>query len=191
MDPMERLQQLLSRAAMTHRTMPTAMALATATPDGRPSVRMVLLRGLDDRGLVFYTNSQSRKGLEMRDNPRAAVCFWWEDLQEQVRVEGTVERASDAEADDYFATRPRLSQLGAWASDQSQPLPDREVLEKRLKAVEKEYDDRSVPRPPFWWGYRLVPDAVEFWVERPYRLHERTLYRRGPDGRWDSTGLYP
>jgi pyridoxamine 5'-phosphate oxidase len=189
-NPIDRLQLLLNRAAMTHRTMPTAMSLATCTPDGSPSVRIVLLRGLDERGLVFYTNQNSRKGEELHHNPRAAVCLWWEDLQEQVRAEGSVEGVGGAEADAYFANRPRLSQLGAWASDQSQPLPDRSTLETRLAEVEQRFEGRAVDRPPFWTGYRLVPQRIEFWVERPYRLHDRTLYVRTSAG-WEASLLYP
>jgi len=190
-DPIARLAELLAEAERRGAPEPTAMALATADGRGRPSVRMVLLKGLDERGLVFYTNLTSRKAQELRANPRAAVAFWWPVLETQVRVEGPVEPVSDAEADAYFARRPRGSQLGAWASRQSQPLADRAELEARLREVAARFGDGPVPRPPFWSGFRLRPDAVEFWFGRPDRLHERELYTRAPDGGWRRTLLYP
>ena len=168
-----------------------AMTLATTTPDGRPSARMVLLKGHDRRGFVFYTNSQSRKGDELAANPRAALLFHWKSLRRQVRIEGAVSPVSDAEADAYFASRSRDSQLGAWASDQSRPLANRDLFEARYAAAKEDHEGRDVPRPPHWWGYRLVPERIEYWSDRPHRLHERRLFSRGSDGGWTEGLLYP
>jgi pyridoxamine 5'-phosphate oxidase len=168
-----------------------AMTLATVGADGRPAARMVLLKGHDLRGFVFYTNSQSRKGGELAGNPHAALLFHWKSIRRQVRIEGRVEPAGAAEADAYFATRARDSQLGAWASDQSRPLDSRASFEERYEAVKAEFEGREVPRPPHWWGYRLVPDRIEFWSDRPHRLHERRLFVPGPDGGWAEGLLYP
>jgi pyridoxamine 5'-phosphate oxidase len=168
---------------------PTAMALATATKDGAPSVRMVLLKGADPSGFVFYTNLESRKSRELAANPAASLCFWWPNLRRQVRVEGITEAVSDAEADAYFASRHRGSQIGAWASLQSRPLASRAALERRVADYEAQFPE-SVPRPPTWSGFRLVPGAIEFWRELPHRLHERLLFAR--DGAsWSQTRLYP
>ncbi len=169
---------------------PTAMTLATVDPDGRPSARVVLLKGFDARGFVFYTNLESRKGLALKAHPCAALCFYWPALEQQVRVEGPVSAVSSQEADHYFASRPRGSQLGAWASDQSRPLQSREWLETRMAALGREYAGKEVPRPPHWSGFRLEPDRVEFWTGRPSRLHERLLFRR-EDGRWIPALLNP
>lgn len=168
-----------------------AMTLATAGSDGRPSARMVLLKGHDQRGFVFYTNSQSRKGGELAANPQAALLFHWKSLRRQVRVEGGIEPVSAAEADAYFATRSRDSRLGAWASDQSRPLASRDLFETRYAELARDYEGRDVPRPPHWWGYRLVPDRIEFWTDRPHRLHERRRFSLGPDGGWTEGLLYP
>ena len=168
-----------------------AMALATVAADGRPSVRMVLLKGHDARGFVFYTNSKSRKGGELAVNAHAALLFHWKSLRRQVRVEGAVTPASAAEADAYFATRARDSQLGAWASDQSRPLDSRASFEARYAAVKAEFEGGDVPRPPHWWGYRLAAERIEFWSDRPHRLHERRLFLPGPDGGWAESLLYP
>ena len=168
-----------------------AMTLATAGVDGRPAARMVLLKGHDPRGFVFYTNSESRKGGELAVNPQAALLFHWKSLRRQVRVEGSIVPVSEAEADAYFATRGRDSQLGAWASDQSRPLAERALFEARFADLAGTYDGRDVPRPPHWWGYRLVPDRIEFWTDRPHRLHERRLFTLGPDGFWTGGLLYP
>lgn len=171
---------------------PNAMSLATVDADGMPNVRMVLLKGLDERGFVFYTNLESRKGRELAENPRAALLFHWKSLTRQVRVRGPVERVSDAEADAYFATRPRLSQIGAWASRQSAPLESRLAFEKAVARATAKYAIGPVPRPPFWSGYRIVPLIIEFWHDRPFRLHDRVEYRRATIGDgWTRTRLYP
>lgn len=169
---------------------PDAMALATATPDGRPSVRMVLLKGHGPEGFSFYTNLDSRKGRELEANPYAAICVHWKSLRRQVRAEGRVERVGDNEADAYFASRARESRLGAWASDQSRPLDARETFEQRLEEVTARFEGQDVPRPPRWSGFRLVPDTIEFWADRQFRLHERRLFTRTRDG-WNEGLLYP
>lgn len=175
----------------THRQVDTApAALATADNRGSPSVRIVLLRGVDERGFVFFTNYTSRKGREMDENPRAALCFHWPALDEQIRIEGTVERVAAEESDAYFDNRPRGSQLGAWASEQSAVLPTREALEERYREIERQFEGKPVSRPPFWGGYRLKPTSIEFWYGRPDRLHDRLLYTRERDG-WKIERLYP
>ena len=169
---------------------PNAMALATASADGRPGVRIVLLKAWDERGFVFYTNLDSRKGRELTDNRRVQLDFHWKSLRRQVRIDGHAEQVSDAEADAYFATRPRASQLGAWASDQSRPLADRATFDTRLAEVTARFDGDDVPRPPRWSGFRVVPDAIEFWQDRDFRHHERTLFTRDGDG-WTAGLLFP
>ena len=181
----------LAEAKATEPNDAEAMALATVGAGGRPSARMVLLKGHDAGGFVFYTNSESRKGGELAGNPHAALLFHWKSLRRQVRVEGTATPASEAEADAYFASRARDSQLGAWASDQSRPLESRELFEAQFAALAEDYAGRDVPRPPHWWGYRLVPDRIEFWNDRPHRLHERRLFVPAPDGSWVESLLYP
>lgn len=169
---------------------PTAVALATASPDGAPSVRTVLLKGFDADGFVFYTNHESRKGHQLSANPKAALCFYWPSFEEQVLIEGTVAPVDGREADAYWKTRPRVSQLGAWASQQSRPLNDRKMLEDRLAALDEEYRGKDVPRPPYWSGFRLSPQRIEFWKAQPFRLHERVLYENTPDG-WIRGLLFP
>ena len=171
---------------------PTAMALATVDGGGAANVRMVLLKGVDARGFVFYTNTESPKGLELAAAPNAAAVFHWKSLKRQVRVRGPIERVTEAEADAYFATRPKGSQIGAWASKQSRPMEDRFALEKAVALYTAKYALGAVPRPPYWSGYRIVPLAMEFWQDRPFRLHERIEFRRQQvDAAWVKTRLYP
>jgi pyridoxamine 5'-phosphate oxidase len=191
-DPLRQFQKWFDEAVAAGLTQPEAMTLATATPEGRPSARLVLLRGLDAGGFVFFTNYKSRKGQELAANPWAALVFYWEPLDRQVRVEGRVEKVSAAESDTYFNTRARGSRLGAWASPQSQVLPGREALDQRVRDVEAIYAaEDMVPRPPFWGGYRLIPDMIEFWQGQPNRLHDRLCFRRQPTGRWLLERLAP
>jgi pyridoxamine 5'-phosphate oxidase len=171
---------------------PTAMALATVDADGLPNVRMVLLKGVDERGFVFYTNTESPKGRELAAAPRAAAVFHWKSLKRQVRLRGPVETVSDAEADAYFATRPKGSQIGAWASKQSAPLEDRFALEKAVGFFAAKHALGAVPRPPYWSGYRILPLVMEFWHDRPFRLHDRIQFRRDHlNAPWVKTRLYP
>jgi pyridoxamine 5'-phosphate oxidase len=188
-DPIEIFRALFERAAQAC-IESDAMVLATVDADGRPSARHVLLKAFDRRGFVFYTNLESRKARAIAANPFASLCFYWAALEKQVRVEGTVERVSDADADAYFATRPRESQVGAWASDQSATLESRAVLEHRIAETQARFDGRAVPRPPFWSGFRVVPQSIEFWTRDPSRLHERERYVRDGE-RWIGTLLYP
>jgi pyridoxamine 5'-phosphate oxidase len=171
---------------------PEAMALATVDADGMPNVRMVLLKGVDERGFVFYTNLGSVKGHELAAAPKAALTFYWKSLQRQVRVRGSVEPVSTAEADSYFATRSRMAQIGAWASKQSAPLESRLAFEKAVARYTAKFTVGAVPRPPHWSGYRVVPQEIEFWQERPFRLHDRIAFRRGDtNAPWNKTRLYP
>ena len=189
-DPIARFRAWLAEAEVSEPNDPNAMALATADADGHPSVRMVLLKGLSDAGFVFYTNQQSRKGGELAENPHAALLFHWKSLRRQVRVEGRVEPVSDAEADAYFASRGRSSQLGAWASDQSRTLADRATLEAKLEDVKTRFGDSTVPRPPHWSGYRVVPQRIEFWSDGNARLHHREVFEREGGG-WTMRLLNP
>jgi pyridoxamine 5'-phosphate oxidase len=170
---------------------PDAMTLATATPDGRPSARVVLLRGVDDRGFVFFTNYDSRKGRELAANPWAALVLFWHELERQVRVEGQVRRVSVQESDHYFQSRPAGSRIGAWASPQSEVIKSRESLEIRCQELEKSFEDGTIPRPPNWGGFRLVPETIEFWQGRPSRLHDRLRYTRGEQSKWLVERLAP
>lgn len=189
-DPHSLFEAWLAEARAAEPNDPEAMALATADADGRPSVRMVLLKGHDARGFAFYTNEGSRKGDDIAANPAAALVFHWKSLRRQVRVEGVIESTSEAEADSYFATRSRDARLGAWASDQSRPLASREAFEARYRSVVEEHEGRDVARPPYWRGYRLVPARIEFWEDRPHRLHHRRLFVRDGKG-WSEGLLYP
>lgn len=167
------------------------MTLATATPEGMPSARIVLLRGFDERGFSFYTNYEGRKGGELSSNPRAALVFYWGALERQVRVEGSVSKLSEEESDEYFGSRPRGSRIGAWASEQSRVLEKRELLERRVAELEREYPGEEIPRPPFWGGFRVSHERVEFWQGRESRLHDRLLYERRSDGGWGIVRLQP
>lgn len=189
-DPIEKFRELLERARAVEAADPTAVALATADPEGRPAARMVLLKEVDERGFVFFTNYGSRKAQDLGRNPRAALCFYWPSLLTQVRVEGGVERVGEQESDEYFATRPRGHQLAAWSSRQSAPLRERRDLLQRYEEMEARFGEGSIPRPPFWGGFRLSPEAIEFWHGFESRLHDRLLYRR--EGRsWSCARLNP
>ncbi len=188
--PMALFQEWLAEAKASEPFDPTAMAVATADRAGRPSVRMVLLKAADERGFVFYTNFDSPKSLDLKANPRAELCFHWPKLERQVRIHGTVEVVSDAAADAYFATRPRLSQLGAWASKQSAPVAGRFVLEQAIVATALQFPIGAVSRPPFWSGWRVVPAKIEFWQQRAFRHHERRLFSRTGD-KWTMQWLSP
>ena len=189
-DPFTLFDEWFAEARAGEPNEPEAMALATAGADGQPSVRMVLLKAHGPAGFTFYTHEQSAKGEDLAENPRAALLFHWKSLCRQVRIEGRIERASDAEADAYFATRERDSQLGAWASDQSRPLESRATFERRFDEVKQRFAGQDVPRPATWGGYRVVPERIEFWTAREHRLHERRLFARSGDG-WSEGLLYP
>ena len=189
-DPIAQFANWYERARESIKPLPEAVALATASRAGHPSVRMVLLKEFDSHGFVFYTNYRSRKGRELARNARASLLFHWPPLQRQVRIDGRVVKVSARESDEYFATRPRGSQLSAWASAQSTKLVGRAVLEHRFAAVARRFPD-AVPRPLHWGGYRLAPDSIEFWQGRDDRLHDRILYRRSPRGRWSVERLAP
>lgn len=189
-DPLTQFRQWFDDAIRAELLEPNAMTLATVTPSGDPAARTVLLKGLDGTGFVFFTNYESAKGRHLSGHPRACLLFFWGELERQVRITGHVERLPQAESLAYFRSRPRGSQLGAWASPQSQVIPSREVLDGRLAALEAQYADGEIPLPPFWGGYRVVPEAVEFWQGRTSRLHDRLLYTRGQDG-WSRVRLAP
>jgi len=190
-DPIKHFRLWFDVAVASGSRLPESMTLATATSDGKPSARVVLLKGVNADGFVFYTNYRSPKAKELDENPQAALVFYWVELDRQVRVEGTVGRVSEEESDQYFKTRPRESQLGALASPQSEVIESREVLEERLRALENDYRDREVERPAHWGGYRLKPERIEFWENRPGRLHDRILYERQADGSWSIARLAP
>ncbi|MGE5624013.1 MAG: pyridoxamine 5'-phosphate oxidase [Bacillota bacterium] len=189
-EAVERFRRLYAEAQELDIPEPTAMSLATVDADGRPSVRTVLLKAFDERGFVFYTNKQSRKGRALKATGRAALCFHWQPLMQQVLVEGEVEDVTDAEAEAYWASRVRLSQIGAWASEQSGTMPDKDALQRRFHEFERKFEGKPVPRPPHWSGFRIKPDTIEFWSARPGRLHERERYKR-IDGAWAHAWLYP
>lgn len=179
--PFDQLRSWLDLAVKDKVIEPTAMSLATCSKEGRPSARIVLLRHLDERGLVFFTNYNSRKAKQMTQNPFASVIFWWGQLEKQILIEGTIEKVSEDESNGYFAARPRKSQLGAWASQQDAPLDNREQLELSFQKFEKEFEGKEIPRPPFWGGFRLIPERFEFWQGRPSRLHDRFEYVKDKD----------
>ncbi len=189
-NPIGLFKDWLADAERSEPNNPNAMTLATVTPDGAASARMILLKGVDERGFTFYTNLGSRKAEQLSVNPRAALCFYWKSLKRQVHVEGTVERVDDAEADAYFATRPRGAQIGAWASKQSRPMEGRFRLEARVAKYTAKFHVGTVPRPDFWSGFRVVPEHIEFWREQPFRLHDRVVYHRDGGG-WRKERLYP
>lgn len=189
-NPIAAFQAWLAEAEKTEPNDPNAMTLATATADGIPSARMVLLKGADSQGFVFYTNLRSRKAEDLKGNPRAALCFHWKTLRRQVRIEGRIEPVGTAEADAYFASRPRLSQIGAWASKQSQRMAGRFEFEARVARYTARFHLGEVPRPSFWSGFRLLPERIEFWEDRPFRLHMRFVFRRSDSG-WTTEELYP
>jgi pyridoxamine 5'-phosphate oxidase len=189
-DPFTLFDSWFAEARKSEPADPNAMAIATATTDGRPSVRMVLLKAHGREGFTFYTHYSSRKGEEMAANPKVALLFHWKSLGRQVRIEGAIEQVDGEEADAYFASRPRDSQLGAWASDQSQPLPDRSVFEERFQEAREKFAGMDVPRPRDWSGFRVLPEIFEFWTAREHRLHERRVFTRQPDG-WSEGLLYP
>ena len=189
--PIGQFTQWLEQAKATKAiTEPTAMTLATATANGKPSARIVLLKAHDERGFVFYTNLESRKSEEIKANSQAALCFYWMALEKQIRIEGRVEPVNEGEADEYFASRARESRIGAWASKQSRPLPHRGALMFAVAEYTAKFLGREVPRPPFWSGWRLVPDRIEFWQQSDFRLHDREVFERAKDG-WQIHKLYP
>jgi pyridoxamine 5'-phosphate oxidase len=189
-DPIVQFDEWFENAVEADLYEPNAMILATATNDGKPSARTVLLKGYDERGFVFYTNYEGRKAKEIEVNPACALLFYWGELERQVRIEGRATRLSGQESDAYFASRPPGSRLGAWASEQSHPVEDRSILEERVRALQAEYEGREIPRPPFWGGYRIEPDTIEFWQGRENRLHDRIVYYRSGRG-WKIVRLQP
>jgi pyridoxamine 5'-phosphate oxidase len=188
--PFVQFREWMAEAEQSEPNDPNAMSVATSTPDGRPSLRTLLLKGVDERGFVFYTNKESRKGDELAANRNVALLFHWKSLRRQIRIEGAVEPVTDAEADAYYASRARISRLGAWASQQSRKLANRAVLEERLAEVDRRFPE-EIPRPGYWSGYRVRPVVFEFWQDMPYRLHDRTIYRRDESGTWEQTKLFP
>ena len=189
-DPFRHFANWFAEATGREPVDPNAMTLATSTTGGLPSARIVLMKEWDKRGFVFYTNTQSRKGNELADNPHAALLFHWKSLARQVRIEGVVEGVTTAEADAYFASRARVSRLGAWASDQSRPLADRAALESRLTLMEARFPGDDIARPPHWSGYRVLPARLEFWQDMPFRLHDRTIYTKSDAG-WETSKIFP
>jgi pyridoxamine 5'-phosphate oxidase len=191
-EPMRLFAAWLEDATKSEPRDPTAMTLATVDGDGMPDARMVLLKSADAQGFVFFTNTESQKGQELAGSPKAALVFHWKSLNRQIRVRGVVERVTDAEADAYFATRPKQAQIGAWASQQSRPLESRLAFEKAVAVNAAKYALGNVPRPPYWSGYRIVPSSIEFWHDRPFRLHDRIVFKRdNPGAAWTKTRLYP
>ncbi len=190
-NPFKQFQVWFDQALAAQLPEPNAMTVATVTKSGKPRARVVLLKNFDERGFVFYTNYHSHKGQELADNPQAGIAFWWAELERQVRIEGRVLKVSDRESDEYFHSRPFNSRLGAWASEQSQVIESREVLEQRLQDLKTKYENQDIPRPPHWGGFRVIPTAIEFWQGRPSRLHDRLLYSLLDDGSWQIERLSP
>ena len=190
-NPFIQFKQWFDQALTAQLPEPNAMTVATVTPDGKPRARMVLLKGFDERGFVFYTNYNSQKGQELAQNPQASLVFWWAELERQVRICGRTEKASESESDEYFYSRPLNSRLGAWASNQSEVIQSREVLEQRMQELQIKYQNQDVKRPPHWGGLRVIPTEIEFWQGRSNRLHDRLLYTRLDDGSWKIVRLSP
>ena len=190
-DPFAWFHRWMAEAEASEPSDPNAMTVVTVGPGGKPSARTILLKGVDPRGFVFYTNTQSRKGQELNGSPLISLLFYWKSLGRQIRIEGVVEPVTAAESDAYYATRPRISRLGAWASDQSRPLSNRAELERRLQQFEEQYPGEDIPRPPHWSGFRVLPDRFEFWQNMPFRLHDRTIFERTPGGGWTNGKLFP
>ncbi len=190
-NPLEQFKIWFAEAVGAQLLEPNAMTLATADAAGQPSARIVLLKGFDQRGLCFYTNYESSKGKQLKENPRAAIAFWWGELERQVRIEGPIEKVSREETEEYFYSRPRDSQLGAWVSNQSRVIESREVLDRKFEQLQQEYEGKTVPCPPHWGGYRLIPNLFEFWQGRPSRLHDRLFYSLLEDGSWKRERLSP
>ncbi|MCC5778295.1 pyridoxamine 5'-phosphate oxidase [Nitratireductor sp. B36] len=190
-EPFRLFAEWLHDATQSEPNDPNALALATVDPDGMPNVRMVLLKGFDERGFVFYTNFESAKGGEILSAKKAAMCFHWKSLRRQVRIRGPVEVVSDEEADEYYASRPRGSRIGAWASKQSRPLESRFALEKAVAEYTAKFAVGTIPRPSHWSGFRIVPQTIEFWHDRPFRLHDRVVFIRNKKGDWQTERLYP
>ncbi len=190
-NPFTQFQQWFDQALAAQLLEPNAMTVATATADGKPKARMVLLKDFDDRGFVFYTNYNSQKGQELAENPQASLVFWWAELERQVRIFGRVEKVSENESDEYFNSRPLNSRLGAWASNQSEVIESREVLTRQLEELQTKYHNQDIKRPPHWGGLRVIPTEIEFWQGRPSRLHDRLRYTRLDDGSWKIERLSP
>ena len=190
-DPFAHFQAWMADAEASEPSDPNAMTVVTTTPDGKPSARTILLKGTDPRGFVFYTNKESRKAGELAATANVFLLFYWKSLGRQIRIEGSVEHVTDAEADIYYASRPRVSRLGAWASDQSRPLANRAELERRLAEYDAKYPGETIPRPPHWSGYRVIPTYFEFWQNMEFRLHDRTIYQPTPGGGWSTGKLFP